>query len=1008
MPANRPRHKINISLWRTKTPIFAALMLLFLSTSVPGQDNNVSFYNELILEVLLKNTSLDQDLLGFQQDDEIFLSLTELTSVLQFPISVNAGEGRASGWFINEEREFALDLTSGEAIVNGEVYNLLENQYLVEFDDLFISTEALEEWFPLKLDANLQRLQLNVETLETIPLESQLFRSSRTMAPRFSRRAPEMPLADSPYQLFGHRGTDARITTTSSRRDDDAETERNANFSLLSRGDLAWMTSTIFAAGDEEDITGARLTLERSEFDGPLGLNHVEVGDVVSTVGSGNRGAGVRGGTVNRSATGRYADDTIDLEGDILPGWQVELYRNGLLLDFQEVGDDGRYQFIDVPLIFGENNFEFVFYGPFGEVRREKVTHFVGTGALGAGKVAYEFSATQAGRSVFDLNQGLGSEADTDSAIYNGTFNVGITRNLSAGISSRSFEVQEERYEDYSANLNLSTSYFQLKTSYDDNATDLNRASAALRTRISDVSLTAEYSEFDDDGLEPQFINDNPALWSSSLSMQVNNKLIPFSLSSAYSKRKETESASAVISGTHALGAGSRLSSNLGHSWVDARKSGGEFARSTSGSTSISVIADPWLIRGAISYGIDPDSEFQSAEVSGNLDLNDDISLSGNIQHDFRLDLTRLRAGYNWDLEYVRISPQLAYDTDERFFGILSISTNFATRPGQITPIFSSLPLSNSGGVMARAFIDENGDGNFSPATESPASGVSIVAPQSFRKATTNTSGQAYLPRLPSYRQTDVVMDTQTLPDAELQPTREGNSVMPRPGHWQVIDFPVITTADLEGRAEIAGNGGTRSPISRRVVSLTDSDGRVFRSQRTTYDGVFVFSRVPPGKYELTLTTSGNEKVIKAPGPLDITSKSGVLTNLNFLVSTTDQQTAIVSYEDRFAASAQSVVTEEPLPIDEEDLTTPKLPQQPAGEWLVQVGAFSSTASAEDAWSALKSRTPSLNELAAVFEPVNTLTRVSAGPGMREQDARALCQDLKSQGIDCLVRRQAP
>ncbi len=51
--------------------------------------------------------------------------------------------------------------------------------------------------------------------------------------------------------------------------------------------------------------------------------------------------------------------------GDLLPGWEVELYRNNALIGYQQTpSTDSMIQ--DVPLLFGSNHFRLVFYGPGG------------------------------------------------------------------------------------------------------------------------------------------------------------------------------------------------------------------------------------------------------------------------------------------------------------------------------------------------------------------------------------------------------------------------------------------------------------------------------------------------------------------------------------------------------------------------------------------------------------------------------------------------------------------
>ena len=998
------------------------ILILVLTTvhqiqPVKAQPSPEVYRNELILALQLENTRLDSDILGYQEGDRIYLSLTELTGALQFPITVDGNAGLAGGWFIQEEREFSLNTANRQVISGDRTFDLNPESYFTESGDIFVDTNALEQWFPLRFKANLQQLLLSIQTLETLPIEEQLGRSSRTIRPAFTTREPELPLKSSDYELLGHRGTDARFSLASTRLDDDAETKRRFTGSILSRGDLAWMTSTIFASGTDDEINNARLTLERSRFDGPFGLNHVEAGDILNTVGSGNRGIGIRGGTANYSVDNRYSDESIDIDGDVLPDWQVEIYRNGVLIDFQEVGSDGRYAFTDVPLIFGENTFELVFYGPFGETRREELTQFVGPGVLGAGSVAYELSATQAGRSVFDVSTPSTGGADKDSAIYNADFNLGITRNISAGLSGRSYEQDETRLLDYTSNLNLTTSLFQLRTSYAVRERNQNQISGGLATRIGAVGLNAQYVEFTDEGLEPQYLDPNPRLWTASLSADVGLQKLPFTAATSFSKREFQETATGVVSSTYALSDVSRISPTISYSWIDDRENGGDLAQFTTANLSASTISYPWVLRGDITSDLYPEAEMVRAAGSGNLRIGDNMSFDINIERNFLIDVTRYRVGYSWDFPYFRISPEISYGSDERFVGLVSISTNFATRPETATPMFDRLSMANSGGVLARAFLDDNGDGRLNQG-ERPLTDVEFRAIQSFKKSESNERGLAYIDRLPAYRQTDVVMNTATLSDAELTPTSEGNSVMPRPGHWQTLDFPVVITSVLEGTVMEVRPNGQKQPLSRALVELRSQSGELARAQRTAYDGVFIFDRVPPGVYELRLSEELTARLIQSPDTLIVDSKTDTLSNLRFEVKE-EKVSETLAPGIRFVPENETdtLIESEPLPpitpATEPSPTAPAPTEVPepvapvaAGNWLVQLGAYSSMENARRAWSQIQSKTTLLDSMNPNMATSGRLTRIYAGQATSEQRARALCASLKAEDIDCLVKER--
>ena len=83
-------------------------------------------------------------------------------------------------------------------------------------------------------------------------------------------------------------------------------------------------------------------------------------------------------------------DDPVDLDDQEAPGiegppgWEVELYRNGTLIEFATVGSDGRYFFPDEENPFGENTFVAKLFGPQGQIHEDRQT-FWGGGAELAG-----------------------------------------------------------------------------------------------------------------------------------------------------------------------------------------------------------------------------------------------------------------------------------------------------------------------------------------------------------------------------------------------------------------------------------------------------------------------------------------------------------------------------------------------------------------------------------------------------------------------------------------------
>src|SRR5690554_3320227 len=357
-------------------PLFCMLFVVFLgfysANSHAQQMAQIDSNFELILDVNLDDQALGLDILSYQHGDHIFISLAEFADALRFPIQVDFISGTAEGWFIQPERIFKLELKQQQVIIADQVITLPLEQIAVTDDGIFIQSELLESWFPVRIAPYIRQLGLHIEALEELPIQAQFKRAQRNSFSGQNKNQIRQLLVPDPYRFVGHRTNEFRLTHATTQQNSDSSVLRQSNYSLLSRGDLAWMTSTLSVSGREDKVTSARLNLARTRFNGPLGLQHIELGDVNSQSGgsTGNsRGILFRGGSVEEHIEHNFSADTVNINGDILPGWDVELHRNGVLIASLTVDDSGHYLFENINLVFGENTFKLVFYGPFGETK---------------------------------------------------------------------------------------------------------------------------------------------------------------------------------------------------------------------------------------------------------------------------------------------------------------------------------------------------------------------------------------------------------------------------------------------------------------------------------------------------------------------------------------------------------------------------------------------------------------------------------------------------------------
>ncbi len=980
--------------------------------------------NELLLELRLNGERLGLDILGYQRGQEFLVSLHELVNGLGFPIAVDGTQGSANGWYISIERSFSLDLNRAEVVTGGQKLPLAEGE-VVSFDgDLFVTTDSIQKWFPLRLSTVVRELYLDVEPTETLPIQKRMLRRKAVSSSSSADLEPRHPIQQNPYRWFGPHITRLRVGSSTSQQNSDSEAKYQANYALLSRGDLGLMTSSLSLSGHSDDVlTGARLKLERSLFDGPLGLNQVQIGDVD---GAGFRGFLLRGSSERGDQQSRFNDETISIDGAQLPDWEVELYQNGQLIETLTIEQDGRYLFEDVSLLFGGNNFEIRSYGPFGEYESREEYHFLGADLLKPGQLNYELSAVENGHTVFNLT----SDDEREGGLYSANFSIGISRNLNFQTGFNSQEQEGERITSHDLGIGFSTSRFYSSLRYLDAPSAQNAVDFSLRTQFGGTNIDLGYTDFE---ANPT-LTSSPNKWLGNL--DIKSTILSQSILLKVSTREQENDTQfdAVLGTTAKIANSGYFSTSLNYDSVETRTVNSPTIKTsqTSGQLSFSTTRRPWAFRVGASYRFAPERELVSYSAESSLRIERDMTLNLSVRKNPLTDTTYYRGGLNWQFKVATISARVNYDSTERWTGLLSLSTSLVHQPGRLKPLIDSLASVDAGTVEVRVFADEGGEG------DTPIQGAKVSGVQAWRKATTDSRGVAILSRMPANQRVDIELDESTITDGEMRSTIPGVSIISRPGSYAIVNFPTIRTVELSGHVRTAEDSISR-PISRALVTLENLAGEVVAQRRTAFDGFYLFDGIEPGAYQLVLEDTLTQRIVSRPERLQVQSAAGVIDGLDFRLrpragrSIAPKETNPISetLNQSFAGSdspglsftatpaTEPVSKALPLPISEAgpsgEITPLDVPAQaeglerapPAanGNWIVQIGVYRSRARAEAAWAEFSQRLSVFEGKIPSFEPYRSMVRLVAGPGQYLAEADQLCQQFKAAEIDCFVRR---
>ncbi|MCE1230094.1 MAG: hypothetical protein LWX11_11480, partial [Firmicutes bacterium] len=331
----------------------------------------------ILLQPYLGKTPLADPLSAFPIPGGTLVPLGELCNHLGFGIRVEGDKGLAEGFFIAPHRKFRLDLTTRVAEVEGRRLPLGVYQAVGEGREIFVDARLLALWFPLDVVVNQKASSLRITPRERLPLEEEWEREGKatSLTQGSQDERPVGIFLPTPYSALSMPFVD--FSTYWGRNQGGSSSSPSVSVQMA--GDLAWMSALFFATRDTNgQIKNSMFSLFRedphAELLGPLHATRVELGSLqavpsLDLVGGLPRGRGILVDNYPMSYRSKFATRTF--QGLLEEGWSVELYQNTALLGYQRARPDRRYEFRDIPLRFGLNQFKLIFHGPFGERREE-------------------------------------------------------------------------------------------------------------------------------------------------------------------------------------------------------------------------------------------------------------------------------------------------------------------------------------------------------------------------------------------------------------------------------------------------------------------------------------------------------------------------------------------------------------------------------------------------------------------------------------------------------------
>lgn len=896
-------------------------------TSSPRRKSRFSVGEELILSLSVNELEL-ASVFVVKSERDFRIGLGDFFQIIEFPIYVDLPNVSAEGWYLREDNHFALSQTPDGHLkvqLNDAVHRVERDDYRVEADDLYVEIEDVVQWFGFSYTLNEERLQLNIESPQPFPVEQRLARLQHRHITTSPQNRAVLPGTGSQYQWWSAPLADVQVSVS------DNPYGSHTSYSILARQDLLRFNTELFLAGnDQKDLNAAWLTLSRQSLTrdllGPLRASEYSLGDVTPiNSGFGQTQAQSLGFSLSNVPLNRLADSRkTNLTGEIQVGWDAELYRNGLLISQALNIADGRYEFNDIELDFGNNDFEIILYGPQGQIETRTESVIVDSNTTRAGEFHYRFSQVDRGESVFNLNNAV--EDPTQQGLESSAaFDLGITQWLSITSGFSWFEPEEgDPQSTYMLRANTSLGGWGLADlGVLGDSDDRHTLHAGFRTRFLGTSYSAAYRQTErPDVLTGETVNHSSINLSMTGRLFANSRA-PFSYQNTW-QVADTEHGSRQETFQNAIGINTRWGSfNNSLTWykqaatqeddpllpiggtddliinnIESRSLiGGVHYRKHIGRTSLRVFNN---------YLIKPEAEVHS--FGGALNIRWTPNVTSDLRYSrYRAEeLEQWNLGLSWHQKSFRLTASGAYNSDEQWSVGLTARFSLGYEPMQRRMFTSGRPIAQSGAVAVRVFEDRNMSGAYDEG-EPLLEDVTVKAVQGYRRAETNQAGIAVITPLFDSTETDIVVDEDTLDGPFMIRTIPGVSVVARRGFLEVLELPVARGSELEGYVHLTDEQGEEQPGAYVMLNLVNADGETVASTRTEYDGFYLFTNVLPGKYRLAVDPGYIERRnlrTVADRPLHFSSEGEVLAGVDFKLMPLEAADGYVAVAGRFDSAA--------------------------------------------------------------------------------------------------------
>lgn len=777
---------------------------------------------------------VDTTISALYHDDRFYFPVVELFERLHIDASYDADARVAQGFFLNAQRRWRLDADSLTLRVANATIHLASGDLIAGLFDLYLPTDVLARAFGLELQVDMSTLTAGVRSAAELPVAlAARRRYLREMAAAGDTTTGVPLLFPRDRSLLAGPVLDYSISAIPLGPQREATYRFAGGAEVLGGGLTAEIAGYTGHAGGE--IIDHRVQWHYVFQDDARWLTQAALGRVRSTGLQPYEVDGVS--FTNAPVPERRLAGSYLVQGQVDPGWEVELYLDRQLVAFEEAGPDGRYRF-RVPLRYGTSQLEVRIYGPAGQVLER---HH---------RVQVPFAFLPGGETEWSLT--AGRVARTDASVAQARVDIGLTDRL-----TNAFGLD---WSDDSAATRSLVPYDRLSARVGDpylvSATLAPGAYYRLETDAfyaSLVTLGFTGTVFDESRLYNPLGLEHEVRGTAFLPIDVGP--VPFSVRTDLFDRAHDDGREEYGGGVDVLASLGVLRPFVGYSFQQTERTGlgtldqsqlelGGYAYLPGGTGWLGRHFGNTLLRASYAHDLSRAQPLR-IEIGAGRTFGARARLELNASRDLRTERSRMELRLVWDHPFARSTSSVLYQAED-VYATQAVSGAIAYDAHARDVVFSRREWVGGAAAAVRTFVDLDADGDFDadePVVENAR--VRFANPVGTQQA---GPGLTYVPDLIPYYRYEAQVDLSRVRNPLWIPAFEEFGFVTDPNRFKQLDIPFSVAGLVEGTVTRTVAGRQEPVPGLRVWLRRESDD--YEVSATTFrDGTFYLMGLPPGRY---------------------------------------------------------------------------------------------------------------------------------------------------------------